>query len=60
MRFRPESQGRHGLQGRTVFLVDDILTTGRTTGAAARTLKQAGAARVVGGRRPGRGEDVIV
>jgi ComF family protein len=33
--------------GRTVFLVDDILTTGMTTGSAARVLKQAGAARVV-------------
>jgi ComF family protein len=34
-------------QGRTVLLVDDILTTGATCGAAARTLKRAGAARVV-------------
>jgi ComF family protein len=36
-----------GLKGRTVFLVDDILTTGATCGAAARVLKRAGAARVV-------------
>ena len=36
-----------GLQGRTVLLVDDILTTGATCGAAARALKRAGAARVV-------------
>jgi ComF family protein len=35
------------VQGRTVFLVDDILTTGTTTGSAARMLKQMGAARVV-------------
>jgi ComF family protein len=36
-----------GLVGRTVLLVDDVLTTGATCGAAARALKQAGAARVV-------------
>jgi ComF family protein len=35
------------LVGRTVLLVDDILTTGTTCGAAARTLRRAGAARVV-------------
>ncbi len=41
-------RGRSGsLSGRTVFLVDDILTTGATCGAAARVLKHAGAARVV-------------
>ncbi len=45
------------LKGRTVFLVDDILTTGATCGAAARALKRAGAARVVAvviGRAEGR------
>jgi len=36
-----------GLKGRTILLVDDILTTGATTGAAARVLKHAGAWRVV-------------
>jgi predicted amidophosphoribosyltransferase len=35
------------LKGRTVFLVDDILTSGATCGAAARALKKAGAKRVV-------------
>ena len=36
-----------GLKGRTILLVDDILTTGATSGAAARALKKAGARRVV-------------
>jgi predicted amidophosphoribosyltransferase len=49
---------RSGLvRGRTVLLVDDVLTTGATSGAAARALKRAGAARVVAvvvGRAEGR------
>ncbi len=35
------------LAGRTILLVDDILTSGATARAASRTLKRAGAARVV-------------
>ncbi len=43
------STGRicRSLKGKTVLLVDDILTTGATCGAAARILKQAGIGRVV-------------
>ena len=34
------------LQGRTIVLVDDVLTTGSTANACARVLQQAGAGRV--------------
>lgn len=36
-----------GIEGATIVLIDDILTTGSTCSEAARALKQAGAARVV-------------
>jgi ComF family protein len=47
MRQAFQVRSARGLKGRTVLLVDDILTTGATSGAAARALKRAGAARVV-------------
>ena len=37
---------RNSVAGKTIILVDDVLTTGSTADACARTLKRAGAARV--------------
>ena len=37
---------KHAVTGRTVVLIDDVLTTGSTAEACARTLQRAGAARV--------------
>jgi hydroxymethylbilane synthase len=47
MRDAFRARAASGLKGRTILLVDDILTTGATSGAAARALKRAGARRVV-------------
>ena len=37
---------KKAIAGKTVILIDDVLTTGSTAEACARTLKRAGAARV--------------
>ena len=47
MRGAFRARRRSKIIGRTVLLVDDVLTTGATCGAAARALKQAGAVRIV-------------
>jgi ComF family protein len=44
--FAVEPRRRSELAGRTVAIVDDVMTTASTAGEVARTLKQAGASRV--------------
>lgn len=44
--FAVPAGARPAIDGRRVLLIDDIITTGATVGAAARALKKAGAARV--------------
>jgi ComF family protein len=44
--FRVKQPARRRLNGKTVLLLDDVITTGATVEACARVLKRAGAARV--------------
>jgi ComF family protein len=45
--FAPRLWPKPRLDGQTILLVDDILTTGATCGAAARVLRSLGASRVI-------------
>lgn len=45
--FRVAPRGKAQVEGRTVLLIDDVLTTGATIEACARTLKRAGAEKVL-------------
>lgn len=44
--FRVPARWRAEVEGRNILIVDDVITTGATANACARTLKRAGAARV--------------
>lgn len=45
--FRVGDRHREAVRGRTIWLVDDVHTSGATSNACAHTLKKAGAARVI-------------
>jgi len=58
--FAVEPRRRSELRGRAIALIDDVMTTGSTAAEIARTLKEAGAARVavwVVARTPRPGDD---
>jgi ComF family protein len=44
--FRIDERRKHRVKGKNLIVVDDVITTGATAEACARTLKRAGAARV--------------
>jgi ComF family protein len=45
--FKIHPKRREAVQGKTILLIDDVLTTGATVAACARALKRAGAANVL-------------